>query len=145
MFCSACHVVASEIRLALNNNSARIKEGVIVSSYTLYKEALVERSRLIGETLPLDHKLSLQNGGGGDFPSERDPYSQDGGLRSPPEKNAFSSISNNHMAEYIPTTLSEEKKRLKKLIEGRPIRLIFDGTTRIGETTEVLYFILIGV
>ena len=71
------------------------------------------------------------------FPRVGIPIAKMDCLRSLLEKNAFSLTSNNHNAEQIPIILSEGKKRLKKLIEGKPRRLIFDETTRLGDAIAV--------
>ena len=103
------------------------------------KEALKQRddARLVGETLPLDHRAYrmevveafLRNG---------ILLAKIDGLRPLLERDAFSLTSCKHMAEYIPTILVEEKKRLKDAIAKQPISIIFDGTMRLGEAIAVV-------
>ena len=87
--------------------------------------------------MPLDHRAYrmevveafLRNG---------IPLAKIDGLRPLLERNAFSLTSCKHMTEYIPTILVEEKKRLKDAIAKQSISIIFDGTTRLGETIAVV-------
>ena len=66
------------------------------------------------------------------------PLAKIDGLRPLLERNAFSLTSCRHMAEYIPTILVEEKKRLKDAIAKQPISIIFDVTTRLQEAVAVV-------
>ena len=43
------------------------------------------------------------------------------------------------MSDLIPFILSEEKKQLKAEIDGVPVAVIFDGTSRLGEALAVIF------
>lgn len=146
LFCGACHVVLSEKKSSVlqhirtrKHDQAREDRKKSNSRQQLYKEALVQRDegRLVGETLPLDHRAYRMEVVE-TFLREGIPLAKVNGLRPLLERNAFSLTSHSHMAEYIPTILAEEKKRLKELIAGQPISIIFDGTTRLGEAIALV-------
>ena len=42
------------------------------------------------------------------------------------------------MSDLVPFILSEEQTKIKGEIEGRDVSVIFDGTTRLGETMAVV-------
>ena len=42
------------------------------------------------------------------------------------------------MSDLIPLVLSEEKRRVKSEIEGSPVSVIFDGTSRLGEALAII-------
>ena len=96
-----------------------------------------DQARIAGETLPLDHRayrLEVVE----TFIREGVPLAKVDGRRSLLERNSFSLTSCKHMAVYVPTILAEEKRRLKELIASKPIAIIFDGTTRLGEAIAIV-------
>ena len=54
------------------------------------------------------------------------------------EENAFRLSDRRHMSDLIPFILKEEQERIKAEISGRPVSVIFDGTTRLGEALAVV-------
>ncbi len=54
------------------------------------------------------------------------------------EENAFRLCDTRHLLDLIPFILNEEKKRLKKELEGKSLAVTFDGTTRLGEVMAVV-------
>ena len=54
------------------------------------------------------------------------------------EENAFRVSDRRHMSDLIPFILKEEQERIKAEISGRPVSVIFDGTTRLGEALAVV-------
>lgn len=42
------------------------------------------------------------------------------------------------MSDLIPFVLSEEKRQLKAEIDGLPVAVIFDGTSRLGEALDII-------
>ena len=42
------------------------------------------------------------------------------------------------MSDLIPFVLSEEKKLIKGEMEGLPVAVIFDGTSRLGEALAII-------
>ena len=42
------------------------------------------------------------------------------------------------MLDLIPFVLKEEEANLKELIKGKPLGIIFDGTTRMGEALAIV-------
>ena len=54
------------------------------------------------------------------------------------EEYAFRLAGRKPMSDLIPFILSEEKKQLKAEIDGLPVALIFDGTSRLGEALAII-------
>lgn len=42
------------------------------------------------------------------------------------------------MTDLVPFILSQEQAEVKKVIMGRPLSVIFDGTTRLGEAIAIV-------
>ena len=42
------------------------------------------------------------------------------------------------MSDIVPFILNKERQRIKQEIEGLPVSVIFDGTTRLGEALAVI-------
>ena len=43
-----------------------------------------------------------------------------------------------HMSNLVPLIISQEQADVKQEISGRPVSVIFDGTTRLGEAMAVI-------
>ena len=54
------------------------------------------------------------------------------------EENAFRLAGRKPMSDLIPFVLSEEKRQLKAEIDGLPVAVIFDGTSRLGEALAII-------
>ena len=54
------------------------------------------------------------------------------------EEHAFRLAGRKPMSDIIPFVLSEEKRQLKAEIDGLPVALIFDGTSRLGEALAII-------
>ena len=151
LFCSACKQWLSEKKSAiashvLTEKHAKGKEEQAKdkSKQMTYKESLRARdevSRPVGETLPFEHR-AFRVEVVESFLREGIALAKLDGLRPLLEKNNYSLCSSSHMKEYIPMILEEEKLRLKKLISKKPIAIIFDGTTRLGEAIAVVVRLL---
>lgn len=55
------------------------------------------------------------------------------------EENAFRLAGRKPMSDLIPFVLSEEKRQLKAEIDGLPVAVIFDGTSRLGEALAIIF------
>ena len=66
------------------------------------------------------------------------PLAKADGLRSLLESDGLQLIASPYLGEYIPVLLVEEFKGVKNEVTGRAISVIFDGTTRFGETVAIL-------
>ena len=60
------------------------------------------------------------------------------GLRDLPEKNALRLTAGAHLSQFIPIVLEEKRGSVQKETRGRPVSIIFDGTTRLGEAIAVV-------
>lgn len=153
LFCEACRQWMSEKKSVLaahittdkhvKGKAERAKEQQRQLSFTESLKARDMECRLVGETLPLDHR-SFRAEVVQAFLHEGIPLAKIQGLRQLLEKNNFSLCSTSHMAEYIPMILAEEKSRIKKLIRGVPLSIIFDGTTRLGEAIAIVVRVIDG-
>ena len=59
-------------------------------------------------------------------------------LRELFEENGYSLCSSTHLRQLIPFILHDEVETLKQEISGRPISIIFDGTTHVAEASVVV-------
>ena len=54
------------------------------------------------------------------------------------EENGYRLADRKPMSDLIPFVLSEERRKIKTEIEGLPVAVIFDGTSRLGEALAVI-------
>ena len=54
------------------------------------------------------------------------------------EEYAFRLSGRKSMSDIIPFVSSEEKRQLKAEIDGLPVAVIFDGTSRLGEALTII-------
>lgn len=66
------------------------------------------------------------------------PISKIDNLRSLLEEGSYRLTNSSHLAEYIPVIYAEEKKKIKKEIQGHDVSVIFDGSTRLGEALGIV-------
>ena len=59
-------------------------------------------------------------------------------LRALLEENGLKLTHSFHLADYIPVLLQQEKETLKNEIQGGPVSVVFDATTREGEALAVV-------
>ena len=59
-------------------------------------------------------------------------------LRALLEENRLKLTHSSHLADCIPLLLKQEKETLKNEIEGVPVSVVFDGTTREGEALAIV-------
>ena len=93
--------------------------------------------RMAGETLPTKqraYRMKVVQS----FLREGIPLSKVDGLRDLLESSAFRLASSGHLSEYIPVVRDEERDAVRREIFGRPVSLIFDGTTRLGEAIAIV-------
>ena len=54
------------------------------------------------------------------------------------EEHAYQLSDRRGMSDLIPFILLEEKKRIKDEIDSKPVSIIFDGTSRLGEALVIV-------
>ena len=54
------------------------------------------------------------------------------------EENGYRLTDRRYLSDLIPFILGQEKDELKRILKGRPISVIFDGTTRVGEVFVIV-------
>ena len=59
------------------------------------------------------------------------------------EENALTVMSVPNMQQMLPFVLSQERERVKAAINGKPISIIFDGTTHVCEALVIIVGILL--
>ena len=55
------------------------------------------------------------------------------------EENSLRLTDRRHMSDLIPFFFEQEKMKIKKEIAERPLAIIFDGTSRLGELCALLF------
>ena len=54
------------------------------------------------------------------------------------KENAYRLSDRRHMSDLVPFILSQERADVKREVSGRPLSVIFDGTTRLGEALVIV-------
>ena len=54
------------------------------------------------------------------------------------EENSFRLTDRRHMCDLIPFIIIQEKADIKPKIVGKPVSVVFDGTTRLGEAMAIV-------
>ena len=54
------------------------------------------------------------------------------------EENAYRLTDCHHISDLVPLVLSQEVAKIKEEIADRPVFVVFDGTTRLGEAMAVV-------
>ena len=54
------------------------------------------------------------------------------------EERAYRLMDTRHMLDMVPFILSQERKQVKKEVEGKCVSVIFDGTSRLSEVLAVV-------
>ena len=147
LFCSACREQLSLKRSILKNHVESVKhrnskerlarkgarERDIASSLKKYNEQVHPR----GETLPEQqqvYRVKVVS----TFLKAGVPLSKISKFRDLFEENAARLTNNHGMYDYLPFILSEEETRIRSEINDRPVSVIFDGTSRVGEALAIL-------
>ena len=67
------------------------------------------------------------------------PISKIGEFRDILEENYLRLAGRKPMSDLIPFILKEERSRIQSEIDGKPLSIVFDGTTRLGEALAVIF------
>ena len=54
------------------------------------------------------------------------------------EENVYRLSDRRHMSDLVPLIISQEQADVKRELSGRPVSVIFDGTTRLGEAMAIV-------
>ena len=54
------------------------------------------------------------------------------------EENSFRLTDRRHMCDHIPFIITQEKADIKAEIVGKPVSVVFDGTTKLGEAMAIV-------
>ena len=54
------------------------------------------------------------------------------------EENMFRLTDRRHMSDLVPHIVTQEKADIKAEMQGKPVSVIFDGTTRLGEAMAIV-------
>ena len=91
----------------------------------------------VRETLPLDHRIYrvkvVKT-----FIRAAVPLSKLEIFRELLQENAYRLTDCRHMSDLVPLVLSQEVAQIKEEIADRPVSVVFDGTTRLGEAMAVV-------
>ena len=95
------------------------------------------RDRRQGETLPLDHQV-FRTKVVTVLLCEGIPLHKVDGLRDLLGSGNVRLCSSRHLAQLVPVVHEQEVTLLKSEIAGKPLGLIYDGTTRLAEALAIL-------
>lgn len=147
LFCTACReeislkrsIVASHIS-SIKHKQSKVKlarkdkkERDIATALVAYDEQ--EHPR--GETLPADqrvYRIKVVTA----FLKAGVPLAKLDHFRDILEENAYRLSDRRGMSDLIPFILSEEIKCIRDEIDGKPVSIIFDGTSRLGEALVIV-------
>ena len=66
------------------------------------------------------------------------PLSKVDAFRDLLEENSFRLSDHCHMCDLIPFIITQEKVDIKAEIVGKPVSVVFDGTTKLGEAMAIV-------
>ena len=72
------------------------------------------------------------------FWREAVPISKVDASRDLLEEKSFRLTDHRHMCDLIPFIITQEKAGIKAEIVGKPVSVVFDGTTRLGEAMAIV-------
>ena len=147
LFCNACREELSLRRNIVSNHVAS-------SKHKCSKEKLASRDRKerdiakhleehdalthpVGETQPMEqqvYRLKVIK----TFLCAAVPLSKVDAFRDLLEENCFRLNDCHHMCDLIPFIITQEKADIKAEIVGKPVSVVFDGTTRLGEVMAIV-------
>ena len=146
LFCRACreelslkkNIIVSHVSSAKHRtgkDKLASKEASERDIAKLLKEGDINHP--VGETLPMDQRVYrvkvLKS-----FLRAVVPLAKVEHFRELLEENSFRLTDRRHMSDLIPLLLSQLQADIKKELSGRPISVVFDGTTRLGEAMAVV-------
>ena len=91
----------------------------------------------VGETLPMEqrvYRLKVVK----TFLRAAVPLSEVDAFRDVLEENSFRLTDHRHMCDLIPFIITQEKADIKAEIVGKPVSVVFDGTTKLGEAMAIV-------
>ena len=147
IFCSACREELSTKKSTIENHiasakhcggkkklaSKELREKDIADAFKLYD---VE-THPSGETLPEDvriYRVKVLS----TFLKAGVPINKIAAFRDILEENSLRLAGRKPMSDLIPFVLHTEKKQIKSELANKPISVVFDGTTRLGEALALI-------
>ena len=147
LFCSACREELS-LRKNIITNHISCKKHKTSKEKLTTKEAREKdianslkaydtKHHPVGETLPMEqrvYRLKVLK----TFLRAAIPLSKLDAFRDLLEENAVRLTDRRHMSDLIPFLFFQEQDNIKSEISERPLSVIFDGTTRLGEAMAIV-------
>ena len=147
LFCSACreelslrkNIITNQIACKKHKTSkdkvrtSKAKDQTIIDSLRIYDT----EHHPVGETLPMSqlvYRLKVLK----TFLRAAIPLTKLDAFRDLLEENAVRLTDRRHMSDLIPFLHSQERVDIKTEIGERPLSVIFDGTTRLGEALAIV-------
>lgn len=147
LFCGACREWVKDKKSTVRNHVSSAKhhqskakrkaEGLRDQSLKEVIQKRNIRDRPQGETLPLDQQV-FRTKVVTVLLREGIPLHKVDGLRDLLESGNFRLCSSRHLAQLVPVVHEQEVTLLKSEIAGKPLGLIYDGTTRLAEALAIL-------
>ena len=91
----------------------------------------------VGETLPMEqrvYRLKVVK----TFLHAAVPLSKFDAFWDLLEENSFRLTDHHHMCDLIPFIIAQEKADIKAKIVGKPVSVMFDGTSKLGEAMAIV-------
>jgi len=144
VFCNACceeltlwrNIVANHIGSNKHRSGKALKEAQerdIAKCLKVHDDM----SHPVGETLPMEqrvYRLKVRK----TFLCAAVPLSKLDAFRDILEENMFCLTDRCHMSDLVPFICAQEQADIKAEISGKPVSVVFDGTTRLGEAMAVV-------
>jgi hypothetical protein len=147
LFCNACREELSLRKNIVTNHiaSSKHKRGKEKLQHKEARErdiakclkAYDEINHPAGETLPMEqrvYRLKVLK----TFLRAAVPLTKLDAFRDLLEENMFRLTDRRHMCDMVPHIVTQEKADIKAEIQGKPVSVIFDGTTRLGEAMAIV-------
>ena len=145
LFCGVCQEVLSQKKSSVKKHTLSMKHQAAQARQRKEQKRQIgltaalkrqDEKRVVGESLPVQqriYRLEVTE----HFLRAGIPLHKVDDLR-PILEDRYRLTSSSHLREFIPLILEEERKQVAKEIKGRPISLVFDGTTRLGEAIAIV-------
>ena len=147
LFCNACreelslrrnvianHVASNKHKTSKEKLVSRDSKERDIAQFLAADDALTHR---VGETLPMEqrvYRLKVLK----TFLRAAVPLSKLDAFRDLLEENSFRLTDRRHMSDLVPLIVAQEQADIKAEFAGKPVSVVFDGTTRLGEAMAIV-------
>ena len=147
LFCTACreelslknNIIVSHVASVKHKTGKErlaLKEAREIDIANLMK-ANDEVNHPVGETLPMAqwvYRVKVLKS----FLGAAVPLAKLASFQDLLEENMYRLSDSRHMSDLVPLIVAQEQTEIKNELSGRPVSVVFDGTTRLGEALAVV-------